>query len=74
MNSKRILFLLLLTSIKEIKSNILKNNSLTNFNNQRENDINIFIVTHKDFKNYRYNPAYKISYYIFYCNGSFQIA
>ena len=60
MNSKRILFLLLLTSIKEIKSNILKNNSLTNFNNQRENDINIFIVTHKDFKNYRYNPAYKI--------------
>ena len=55
-----ILFLLLLTSIKEIKTNILKNNSLTNFNNQRENDINIFIVTHKDFKNYRYNPAYKI--------------
>ena len=39
MNSKRILFLLLLTSIKEIKSNILENNSLTNFNNQRENDI-----------------------------------
>ena len=61
MNSKRILFLLLLTSIKEIKSNILKNNSLTDFNNQRENDINIFIVTHKDFKNcYILNTSIKL--------------
>ena len=64
-NIFELLLLSLLLSIKKTKGNILKNilkNILNNFNIKEEEDhyLNIFIATHKDFQNYRYNPVYKI--------------
>ena len=57
------LFLLLIL-IKNIRNNLC-NGIFKFFKKQKsvtieEPLLNIFIVTHKDFKNYRYNPVYKI--------------
>ena len=57
-------FFLLLISIKNMRNNLI-NRILKFFKNSKtltikETLLNIFIITHKDFKNYRYNPAYKI--------------
>ena len=52
---------LLLVSIKTIKNSLFSNmfNLFKNFYIE-ENFLNIFIIAHKDFHNYRYNPVYKI--------------
>ena len=58
-----LLFKILLISIRFTNCSIFKN-ILNFFNPKQEEDyLNIFIATHKDFQNYRYNPVYKIVAY-----------
>ena len=63
MNNSFIISLLLLgilLSLKKTNCHIFKN-ILNLFKGiEKNNFLNIFIVAHKDFQNYRYNPVYKI--------------
>jgi len=52
-----ILILLLLSNNKEFDEYI---NFLNRINSENKSVLKIFIMTHKDFKNYRYNPVYSI--------------
>ena len=52
-----ILILLLLSNNKEFDEYI---NFLNRINIENKSVLKIFIMTHKDFKNYRYNPVYSI--------------
>ena len=52
-----ILILLLSSNVKELEE-YLNFRKITNFENKSV--LRIFIITHKDFKNYRYNPIYSI--------------
>ena len=63
-NNFPIIFYLLLILINNIRINLF-NGIFKFFKNSKtviveESLLNIFIVTHKDFNNYRYNPVYKI--------------
>ena len=50
-----------LKNIIKIKKVSASNNYITKFISfKNESDLKIFIMTHKDFKNYRYNPSYII--------------
>ena len=55
----RINLFLIIILIEESGTNFIKN--IKNFfHNVKENKINIFMMTHKDFNNILSNPAYKI--------------
>ena len=50
----------ILLPIKKTNCNLFKNILNLFKGKEEDNFLNIFIVTHKDFQNYRYNPVYKI--------------
>jgi len=57
-----LLLIILLVSIQFTNCSIFKD--IKNYFSPKEEDyLNIFIATHKDFINYRYNPVYKIVAY-----------
>ena len=55
-----LLLLIISLSIQKTKCNIFKKILNIFKAKDEENFLNIFIATHKDFQNYRYNPVYKI--------------
>ena len=55
-----LLLLIISLSIQKTKCNIFKKILNIFKAKKEENFLNIFIATHKDFQNYRYNPVYKI--------------